>query len=116
MDAALGLQIAVSVAAGAGQRGALDTRLFTIGAFEDVGAVSALLGPAQIHPQEYLRPVLGLGTAGAGMDGHDSRALIIGTTEREPGFEGVQLLVQTPQVHGDLGDDLLIRLRRSQLV
>ena len=29
------------------------------------------LRPAQIHAQKHLRPILRLGAAGAGLDGHD---------------------------------------------
>ena len=39
---------------------------------------AALLGPAHLHPQDHLRPVLGVGAAGAGVDRHERVARVVG--------------------------------------
>ena len=38
------------------------------GLFEILDLVAVLLGPARVHAQQHLGPVLALGAAGAGMD------------------------------------------------
>ena len=43
---------------------------------------AAALGPAQVHAQEHLGPVLGVGAAGAGVNLQDGRALSSGTVSR----------------------------------
>jgi hypothetical protein len=46
---------------------------------EDLGLVALPLAPAQIHPQQDVRPVLGLGPAGPGVDRHDRVGVVIGS-------------------------------------
>jgi len=40
-------------------------------------------GPAQVHPQEHLRPICCLGTARTGADRHESGALVIFARKQE---------------------------------
>ena len=47
---------------------ALDAGDLTLGQLDDLGAEAALVGPAQVHAQQDVGPVLGLGTAGASLD------------------------------------------------
>ena len=43
--------------------------------------------PAQIHAQQHGGPVLRLGAAGAGLDGHDGVEVIGFAGEQRPGFQ-----------------------------
>ena len=64
-------QQAVGVVAGHGERRALDARLVAGLQVDHVALEAAALGPAQVHAQQHLGPVLRLGAAGARVDGHD---------------------------------------------
>ena len=64
----LGFQPAIGARALDQQGRRLDPRLFPGVIFEDLGLAAVALGPARVHAQEHLGPVLALGTAGAGMD------------------------------------------------
>src|SRR5436309_2280082 len=81
MDAAFGLQIAVGVRSSNLDRHALDAGLFAWCLVENIDAESVAFTPTQIHAQEHLRPVLGLGAAGAGVDRHDSRPPVVLATK-----------------------------------
>ena len=48
--------------------GALDAGDFASGQFHDGGFETVLVGPAQVHAQQHVGPVLGLGAAGTGLD------------------------------------------------
>jgi len=48
--------------------GALDAGDFTFGQLDDGGVEATLVGPAQVHAQQDVGPVLRLGAAGAGLD------------------------------------------------
>lgn len=48
--------------------GAFDAGDFTFGQFHDGGVEATLGGPAQVHAQEDVGPVLGFGAAGTGLD------------------------------------------------
>jgi hypothetical protein len=59
------------------------------------------LGPAQVHPEEHLRPIGRLGPAGAGADREDRPALVVlareeerGSLAAEVGLEGLDLAVE----------------------
>ena len=77
VHAALGLQQSVHVLALDGERGALEPGLVAVLQVVDLDLEAAALEPAQVHAQQHLGPVLRLGAAGAGMDGHDGAALIV---------------------------------------
>src|SRR6185369_11959446 len=47
--------------------GALDARFLAVLPLHQLDLVAVLLGPAQVHAEEHLGPVLRLGAAGAGM-------------------------------------------------
>jgi hypothetical protein len=47
---------------------ALDTGDFAGGQFHDGGIETALVGPAQVHAQQHIGPVLRLGAAGTGLN------------------------------------------------
>ena len=64
----LGLQPAEGVAALDLDGRRLDPGLFALGLLDPVDLVAVLLGPARIHAQQHVGPVLAFGAAGAGMD------------------------------------------------
>ena len=70
--------------------GALDAGLLAVGDIEDGGVEAAALGPAQVHAKKHLRPVLGLGAAGAGMDGEQGVAGVVGAAEGEVELKPVE--------------------------
>ena len=87
MHANFRLQHAISVGAVDFECGGLDAGAF---AFETVGKHGfeiAALGPAEVHAQKHLGPVLRFGAAGAGMNGDDSIARVVFTREQHAGFE-----------------------------
>ena len=49
------------------------------------------LGPHQVHPQEHLGPVAGLGAAGPGVDGHEGVAVVVGPAEHRPQLERLEV-------------------------
>ncbi len=46
----------------------LDARFLAVMALDELDLVAALFGPARVHAEQHLRPVLAFGAAGAGMD------------------------------------------------
>ncbi len=48
--------------------GALDAGDLALGQLDDLGGEAVLVGPAQVHAQQHVGPVLGLGAAGTGLD------------------------------------------------
>ena len=77
MDAALGAQPAVGAPPVDRDGHALEAGLLAFLLVEDLGREAVPLGPAQVHPQEHLGPVGGLGAAGAGADRQERRALVV---------------------------------------
>src|SRR5512137_1478224 len=69
VDADLCLEVAVGVLAGNGKGDPLDTGLVPCLVVGDVGLPPPALAVAEVHPEQHLRPVLGFGAAGAGVDG-----------------------------------------------
>src|SRR5262245_1506842 len=67
MHAAFALEPAVGVAALDAHGRGLEPRLLARRLLDVLDLVAMLLGPARVHAQQHLRPVLALGTAGAGM-------------------------------------------------
>ena len=67
------LEVAVGVLAGHLDRDGLDARFLAGEQVDHLGLEARALTPAQVHPHEHLGPVLGLGAAGPGVDGHDAR-------------------------------------------
>ena len=68
---------------------------------QELDVEPALLGPAHLHAQHHLGPVLGVGAAGAGVDGDERVAGVVGPGEQplllqrlEPALDGGHLLSQ----------------------
>ena len=115
MHAVLGLQPAIGVVALDLDGGRFDAGLFALGFFDVVDLEAVLLGPAHIHAQQHVGPILAFGTAGAGM--HFEIA-IVGV-----GLAGQQRLKLAARHFGfelaqrrfSFGDDFLIVLGFAEL-
>ena len=68
MHAGLCLQPAVGVVARNLDRGRLDAGLLAAAFLQPLDLVAVRIGPAGVHAQQHLGPVLGLGAAGPGID------------------------------------------------
>jgi hypothetical protein len=68
VDAGLGAEVAVSVVAADLEGRGLDPGNLALGLLEDLDPEAPALGVLDVHPHQHLRPVLGLGAAGAGLD------------------------------------------------
>ncbi len=79
--------MAEGVFADDGEGGGLDAGLFAVLVVVHLGFEALLLGPAQIHAQQHLGPVLALGAAGAGMHGDDGVERVGLAGEHGAGFE-----------------------------
>ena len=77
VDSALAAQVAVGVAAADFDCRALDAGLFACSHVEDVCLVAALVGPAEVHSQKHLCPVLRVGAACAGVNRQNGVATIV---------------------------------------
>ena len=73
----LGFKIAVSVIPLDCEGNALDARLFARLVLQDLGPIPLAVGPAQIHAQQNLRPVLGLCPPGARVKADNRVAAVI---------------------------------------
>ena len=82
LGSGFGLEITEGVVAGDVERHAFDPRLFARLIVENLFAITAPVAPAQIHAQENLRPVLGLGAAGAGMERDDGVTPVVRPAEQ----------------------------------
>ena len=87
---------------------ALDAGFFAIGHIEQFDLVFPALGPACVHTQEHIGPVLALGAAGAGMDFEIGIVLI--------GFAGEQRLDLTARGFLLERADLLLAFLDRRLV
>ena len=67
---AFSLEIAVGVLPADRKGGALDSRLFTLEAIQQLRRKSVLLGPAQVHAEQHLRPILRLRATGSRVNRH----------------------------------------------
>jgi hypothetical protein len=83
VDAALGGEQPVGVLALGDEAGRLDPGLLALGRLGHLNLEPAPLGPAQVHPQQHLGPVLGVGAAGA-------------RAHRDDGIAGVVLAAEQP--------------------
>ena len=68
VHAALGLQPAIGVVARNLDGGGLDAGLFALRLFEIFDLEAMFFGPARVHAEQHLGPVLAFGSAGAGVD------------------------------------------------
>jgi len=90
VDAAFAPQVAVPVRAGDDDGRALQARLFARRHVDDLSAVAVGLGPAKIHAQQHLGPVLGFRAAGAGVHREDGVACIVFARKQRRQFEAIE--------------------------
>ena len=88
MDAVLALQEAVGVIPLDGNGCGLDARLVSVLIVQDLVGEVVALRPAGVHAVEHLGPVLGLGAAGAGVEGQNGAVAVVlsGEQRGHPGF------------------------------
>src|SRR5690606_8114105 len=105
VHADLGAQPAEGILALDMHGGALDAGDFTFGQLDDLGTEAALVGPAQVHAQKDVGPVLGFGATGAGLD---VQVAVVGVHLAAEHAAEFQLLEDFAQAL-DFGDDVVHR-------
>ena len=110
MHAALGLGVAVGVLALDEDGGLADAGLVAGLHVLQFHGEAAALGPAVVHAEEHVGPVVRLGAARAGLDGEDGVVAVELAGEERGDLEGVELgdhaghgLVEFPGVNLELG-------------
>jgi hypothetical protein len=73
------------------------------------------LGPAEIHPQQHLGPVGGLGAAGPGTDRQDRSTLVVLAGEQEGGALAPEVGLECCDLAIELGRQLGIARFLDQL-
>jgi hypothetical protein len=106
MDAALGAQPSVGAPAVDLDRRRLQARLLALELVDDLARKAVSLGPAQVHAQQHLGPVVRFGAAAAGADRQERAALVVFAREEEL---GTLALVGRRQLIG-LAPDLVDRV------
>ena len=97
----------------------LDARLLPRADLEQLDVEAAPLGPAHLHAQDHLGPVLGVGAAGAGVDGDERVARVVVAGEQpllleraQPRLDGrdrlLELVGELRVLVGELGEPLEI--------
>ena len=88
MHTVLPLQEAIGVGTLNHNVGRLQPRLFALQVVQDFIGEPVALRPAGVHPVEHLTPVLGLGTAGSRVEGHQRIVAVVfpGEQRLQPGF------------------------------
>ena len=117
VDAALGGKEAIGVLTAGDEGGRLQPRLLPRRSLQHLDLKAAPFGPAQVHPQQDLGPVLGIGAAGAGVDGDDRVAGVVLAAEQPRLFQLGQSPLDRAQLGVELSRHLLIFSRHlSQIV
>ncbi len=107
MDAGLGREQAVGVLARDRQRRALDAGLVAGLRLEQFALEAAALGPAQVHAQDHLGPVLRLGAAGARMHGDDRVLGVVLAAEHLLDLAGLDFGLQLVETAHEIAADVL---------
>src|SRR5215211_8892288 len=106
MDALLRREEAVGVLAAGDEGGRLDPGLFPRRGLLQLHLHPAPLGPAHDHAEEHLRPVLGVGPAGASVDRHHGVARVVSPRRSEEHTSELQS-------HSDLVCRLLLEKKKK---
>ena len=112
MLAALGLEDPVGVVALDGERRRLDPVLLAGARLEDLGLEAAIGGPAQVHAQQDLRPVLRVGAAGVGLDRHDRVACVVLAGEERILLQPLELAAERHDRLLDVVGEALVQLEQ----
>jgi hypothetical protein len=98
------------------ERRTLDPGLVAREELVDLDVQPLALGPPQVHAEQHLRPVLGFGATGAGVDRRDGIVLVVLAGEQRCELESFdvdgELVDGASKIPGHLG----VALRREQLV
>src|SRR5262249_2153624 len=109
------LEVAVGVLAGDLERRRLDAGLVAREEVDDLDLVAAPLGPARVHAEQHLRPVLGLGAAGPGVDREDGVLPVVVPGPDDRQLEVLELLAEALEARLDLGLEALVALLERHL-
>jgi hypothetical protein len=110
VDPVFGLQVSEGVGAFGGKGHPLDARLVTGLEIDDLRLVPVAFHPSGIHPEEHLGPVLGLGAAGAGVDGDDGVLVVVRVVEHQIEHVSVDPLAEIGELGRDIRKGLLVLL------
>ena len=110
--AALGLEDPVRVVARDGERRRLDAVLLARARLEHLGLEAAVGGPAQVHAQQDLGPVLRVGAARVGLDRHDRVAGVVLAGEERVLLQPLELAAQRHDRRRDVVGELVVELEQ----
>ena len=110
VHALLGAVEAVGVLAAGAEGRRLDAGLLPRARLQQLDLEAAPLGPAHHHPQHHLGPVLGVGAAGAGVDGDERVTGVVLAGEQALLLERGEPLLDRRQRLLQLGGDLRVLL------
>jgi hypothetical protein len=110
VDAGLALQVAVGILARDLERDRLDPRLVAGLEVHGLDLVAPPLRPARVHAEEHLRPVLGLGAPGPGVNGEDGVLPVVVPRQDDGQLELLELLAEALDARLDLGLQALVGL------
>ena len=82
MQTRFAFQIAVGHRSANRDRSIVDSGFVVVVSIEQNDRVVIFLCPAGVHPQHHFRPVIGIGSAIAGMNRQDRSATVVGTVEQ----------------------------------
>ena len=94
---------------------ALHAGLLALGLVEDLGGEAVPLGPAQIHAQQHLGPVCGLGAAGAGAYRQQGVAAVVLAAEEQLASGGGVLTIQFGRFPGHVLEQARVALVLGEL-
>jgi hypothetical protein len=103
VDALLSAEQPVGVLPRRAERRGLDAGLLPRAGLEQLHREPAGLGPAHHHPQHHLGPVLGVGAARPGVDGHERVARVVWAGEQPLLLERGEALLDRRELLLDLG-------------
>ena len=115
MGAFLVAQVAVGVAALDFDRGALDAGFLPFGEFIDADLHAVVLRPARVHAQQHLGPVLGVGAAGAGIDGEHDAFLVVFTAEQPLQLPAIEFAAELVESRLRFAEHLVVGLQVVEL-
>lgn len=94
VDSNLAAQVAIGVIAADCEGDPFDAGFLAVLCVEQLHLVAPLFGPAQIHSQQHLGPVTGLGPAGPGVDRDNRVAGVVVSAEHPPQLGIVEPLLE----------------------
>src|SRR5439155_1132722 len=106
VHAALGGVEAVRVLAADAERRRLDARLLPRARLEQLDLEAALLGPAHLHAQDHLGPVLRVGAAGARVDRDERVAGVVAAAEEALLLEVLEAALDVAELLLDLAGEV----------